>query len=186
MYKLAIIEKNNAIQSILKNSFISDNFSVHSFDEPEEFLRNFNMINPDFIFLDERISGMNPLNFCETVRNKYSFLVPIILFVNFHSSLDLQKLKNLGVDFIIKPFDSKELIGKIKFLLKIEDKKEKTLPVAEAIVPENIKIIEKELIKEETPEEIFDKIKPFLKNEIRSELRELLKKFEEVLEKKHA
>jgi len=185
MYRLVIIEKSNLIRNFLKNSFLSNNFSIHSFAEPEEFLKNFNIIKPDCVFLDENIAEMNPITFCETLRNKYSLLLPIILLVNFHSSIDLQKLKNLGVDFLIKPFDSQALIEKIKFLLKIDDKTEKTVTVAEVIVPEEKKVIEKEVVKEETPEEIFEKIKPYLKNEIRNELRDLLKQFEEVLEKKY-
>jgi DNA-binding response OmpR family regulator len=183
MYRLVIIEKSNLIQNFLKNSFLSNNFSIHSFAEPEEFLGNFDIIKPDCVFLDENIAEMNSITFCETLRNKYSLLLPIILLVNFHSYIDLQKLKNLGVDFLIKPFDSQALIEKIKFLLKIEDKK---MTVADVTVPEEKKVIEKEVVKEDTPEEIFEKIKPYLKNEIRNELRDLIRQFEEALEKKYA
>lgn len=41
----------------------------------------------------------------------------VLAVLNFYSSINLEQLKNLGADFIIKPFTKEELKQKVEFLL---------------------------------------------------------------------
>ncbi len=171
MNTLVLMEKNNIISEIIKDSL--SNVSVKKITNADDFLKNYSKINPNYLILDENFEDINPLDFCKTIREKYSLLLPILLVLNFYSTTDLERLKNLGIDFLVKPLNKEEIIKKIQSVFK---------PV-EVLSKIKESVVEKSQI---SYEDIIQKIKPMVKEEVKIEISYILKQFLEVVEKKDA
>lgn len=172
MNKLVLIEKNNVIYEIIKDSL--PNISIKRVVNSEEFLMNYNKINPNYLILDESFEDINPLEFCKTIREKYSLLLPILIVLNFYSTIDLENLKNLGIDFLVKPLNKEEIIKKIQSVFNPVEVLPKT---KEPVVAEKVQV---------SYEDIMEKIKPMVKEEVKTEISHILKQFLEVVEKRNA
>lgn len=172
MNTLVLMEKNNVIYEVIKDSI--PNISIKKVTNSEEFLMNYSKINPNYLILDESFEDINPLEFCKTIREKYSLLLPILLVLNFYSTIDLEKLKNLGIDFLVKPLNKEEIIKKIQSVFKPVEAVPKT---KELVVAEKAQI---------SYEDIMEKIKPMVKEEIKIEISYILKQFLEFVEKRNA
>lgn len=75
---------------------------------------------PDLILLDLVMPGVDGYEVCRRKRNDSAIKnIPVILFTaNLASKSIDEKARELGAeDYIVKPFDSKELIEKIKKLV---------------------------------------------------------------------
>lgn len=172
MNTLVLMEKNNVIYEVIKDSI--PNISIKKVTNSEEFFMNYSKINPNYLILDENFWDINPLDFCKTIREKYSLLLPILLVLNFYSTTDLERLKNLGIDFLVKPLNKEEIIKKIQSVLK---------PVEVLPKSKEPEVVEKVQI---SYEDIMEKIKPMVREEIRAEISYILKQFLEVVEKRNA
>ncbi len=171
MNTLVLMEKNNVIYEVIKD--LLPNISIKKVTNSEEFFMNYSKINPNYLILDENFGDINPLDFCKTIREKYSLLLPILLVLNFYSTTDLERLKNLGIDFLVKPLNKEEIIKKIQSDLK---------PVEGLPKTKEPEVVEKVQI---SYEDIMEKIKPMVREEIRAEISYILKQFLEVVEKRN-
>lgn len=172
MNTLVLMEKNNVIYEVIKD--LLPNISIKKVTNSEEFFMNYSKINPNYLILDENFWDINPLDFCKTIREKYSLLLPILIVLNFYSTIDLERLKNLGIDFLVKPLNKEEIIKKIQSVLK---------PVEGLPKTKEPEVVEKVQI---SYEDIMEKIKPMVREEIRAEISYILKQFLEVVEKRNA
>ena len=71
----------------------------------------------DLILLDIMLPGMDGLEVCRSIRREQN--VPIILVSA--KKEDLDKIKGLGVgadDYVVKPFDAKEVVARVKAVLR--------------------------------------------------------------------
>lgn len=171
MYRLILMEKNDVISEILKDTL--PNITMQKITNLNEFWVNYGRINPNYLILDEKFNDIDPLEFCRIIREKYSLLLPILIVLNFYSTVDLEKLKSLGIDYLVKPLNKEEIVEKIEYQLK-------PLKIFSTLK-------EKEATEkfQASHEEIMDKIKPIIKEEVKVELSAILKQFLEVLERKN-
>ncbi|MCX7988748.1 MAG: response regulator [Thermodesulfovibrio sp.] len=171
MNNLILIEKNDVILEMIKDSL--SQISIKKISNIDDLLKNFNKINPNYLILDENFDDIEPLEFCKIIREKYSLLLPILIILNFYSKIDLEKLKSLGVDYLVKPLNKEEIVEKIESRLKTP----KILPTLnEKSVTEKIQV---------SYEEIIEKITPKIKEEVKVEISNILKQLLEVVEKKN-
>ncbi|MCX8034323.1 MAG: response regulator [Thermodesulfovibrio sp.] len=171
MYRLILLEKNDVISEILKDTL--SNFSMKKITNIDEFWVNYSRINPNYLILDENFNDIDPLEFCRIIREKYSFLLPILIVLNFYSTVDLEKLKSLGADYLVKPLNKEEIVEKIESRLKPS----RVLPILkEKETTERFQI---------SYEEIMEKIRPIIKEEVKVEVSTILRQFLEVLERKN-
>lgn len=171
MNNLILMEKNDVILEMIKDSL--SQISIKKISNIDDLLKNFNRINPNYLILDENFDDIEPLEFCKIIREKYSLLLPILIILNFYSKIDLEKLKSLGVDYLVKPLNKEEIVEKIESRLKIP----KILPnLNEKPVTEKIQV---------SYEEIIEKITPKIKEEVKVEISNILKQLLEVVEKKN-
>lgn len=154
MYKIFLIERNPFVENFLNKFIDEERVSIIKFNSTEEALQGIEHQVPQLIILNEDVEE-NILNFCMTVRRKYTLLLPVIVVVNFYSSLNLSQLKNMAVDFIVRPFTLEELKKVIEALLF--KKKEASMD-----------------------EDFIMKIKPYIKEEVRAEMINILKQLLEV------
>lgn len=164
MFTIFLVGESSFILNYL-DSLSRNKFSIEFFSNIDETLQNIQKFNPKLIVLFEGQKEADVLNFCKKIREEYSLSVPILLIVDFYSSFNLNQLKSLGVDFIIKPFTQEEFNEKIESLLYKEKKSIES-------------IYEKE-------SEIIEKLRPYIKQEVKSEMQSILKQILEGMEQKH-
>lgn len=150
-----------------KDPFYLDNLnlSVTAFSEIDEALKRINEYNPQLIVLSEQIKEEDLFNFCQKIREKYSFVLPILMVLDFYSSVNLNQFRNLGVDFIVKPFTPEELKKKIDSLLVKQRRETFTVKGEE--------------------NELIDKLRPYIKQEVKSEMQNIFKQILEGMEQRH-
>jgi len=76
--------------------------------------------NPDLVLLDLVMPFMNGAEVCEQVKNDKALKhIPIILFTaSGNGAMTAEQIKNIGADdYIIKPFEPEELMGKLEGIL---------------------------------------------------------------------
>lgn len=160
MYKIFLLEKS----PFLSNYLNEDNFSVLTFSNIDNALESIKEQNPHLIIAGADIEESELLNFFKNIREKHSLLLPVLAVLNFYSSINLEQLKNLGADFIIKPFTKEELKQKVEFLL---GKKEQTISTYE-------------------DNEFIEKFRPFISKEVKIEIQNIFKQILEVMQQRNA
>jgi CheY-like chemotaxis protein len=75
--------------------------------------------DPDYIFLDLNMPGMNGLQFLESIKKTKASHLPVIVYSTSILPPHKEKIKSLGVfNSFIKPFSHLELIKILKTILK--------------------------------------------------------------------
>lgn len=164
MYPILLVEKSNVVSDLLGNLF-EDQLLIKSFSDIDEALKSIEEINPELVILTDEMDENGLLNFCQTLRQRYSLVLPVLMIVNFYSSMNTEQFKNLGVDFIVKPFSREEFKEKVGYFLF----KEKPTKVDVSFV-------------EESENELINKFRPYIKQEVQTEIYSIFKQLLEGME----
>ena len=116
MTKLAIIDDDQEILTLLDEYLAKNGFEVEGFADGESFLirdeTEFNLL-----ILDIGLPGIDGLEICRRLRQKSS--IPIIMLTAASDDLDRILGLELGADdYLGKPFNPRELLARIKALLR--------------------------------------------------------------------
>jgi len=122
MKQLAIIDDDPEILKLLEQYLTKNGFEVRAFTDGESFLK---ADESDFslIVLDIGLPGIDGLEVCKRVRQKSN--IPIIMLTA--ASDDLYRILGLELgsdDYMGKPFNPRELLARIKALLRRSEIKE--------------------------------------------------------------
>jgi DNA-binding response OmpR family regulator len=113
-----IIEDDPAILLGLEDLFKEDNYKVDSSSDGEDGLFKVLKTNPDIVILDVNLPSLNGLDVCRTLRQK-DFLNPIIMLTARSDQVDKIIGLEIGADdYLTKPFDQKELVARVRALLR--------------------------------------------------------------------
>lgn len=111
--KVLIIDEDKNTCSILKTSLEKEGCSVILAHDGEEALIKFNALKPDIILLDVMISKTDGWQICREIRKKSN--VPLLIITARNETFDKVLGLELGADdYIVKPFDVKEVMARIK------------------------------------------------------------------------
>jgi DNA-binding response OmpR family regulator len=168
MNMMLLIEKEPYIKRFLDDSISGESFYFKTASSKEEALQAIEHYEPEVVVINEDIDEKNILDFCQILRQKQTSNFPIILALNFYSTLNPSQLKDLNADFILKPFTSEELKKKIE---------EQFFKEKEAETASSFMLSEHEII---------EKIKPYIKEEVKNEIIKVLKLLTEVIEHRYA
>jgi len=122
MKQLAIIDDDPEILKLLEQYLTKNGFEVSAFTDGESFLK---ADESDFslIVLDIGLPGIDGLEVCKRVRQKSN--IPIIMLTAASDDLDRILGLELGSDdYMGKPFNPRELLARIKALLRRSEIKE--------------------------------------------------------------
>ncbi len=120
MKKILIVEDDKDIHSLIKSILKKENYEVISAYSGTEALLLIEHNNIDLILLDLMLPGINGEEIVEKVKN-----IPIIVISAKMSSEDKVNLLIGGAnDYITKPFDTNELLARIKVQLRMNTKNE--------------------------------------------------------------
>ena len=115
--KILIADDDPKILKLLKDLLNQEGFEVISANNGHEVLGQFNNATPDLIVLDVMMPGMDGFEVCRKIRAESS--IPIIILSAKSETPDRITGLTLGSDdYITKPFDSDELLLRIKSVLK--------------------------------------------------------------------
>ena len=113
--KILIIDDEKSIRLILEATF-KDLFEVISLDDGEKALNYLQSGNlPDLIICDIQMPNIDGFQFIEKIRNSGFFEdIPLIMLSGSEESKDRIKCFELGADdYILKPFNPKELMARV-------------------------------------------------------------------------
>lgn len=117
MGTILIIEDDMAIHSLIKEALELQDFQTLSAFSGTEGKLLFEQNQVDLVLLDLMLPGMNGEEFLQQIRQNSTVPVIVISAKNDQDS-KLQLLTNGADDYIIKPFDVKELLARIHIQLR--------------------------------------------------------------------
>ena len=116
MTKLAIIDDDQEILILLDEYLAKNGFEVEGFADGESFLSR-DETEFSLLILDIGLPGIDGLEICRRLRQKSS--IPIIMLTAASDDLDRILGLELGADdYLGKPFNPRELLARIKALLR--------------------------------------------------------------------
>ena len=118
-YRLLLADDSPTIQKVVELLLSPENFEIKSVNDGEEALKTIDSFRPDIVLADIDMPSINGYQLCERIKkNPSTSTIPVILLAGAFEPFDKNKAKSvLADDFIIKPFESTELIGKVQAVL---------------------------------------------------------------------
>ena len=118
--KIYIVEDEPDIRETLKYNFSNEGFKVFTAPDGEEALSNIKKVLPDVLILDLMLPGVSGLDVCKSIRADDDIRdMSIIMLTAKGEEIDRVIGFELGADdYVTKPFSVRELILRVKVLLK--------------------------------------------------------------------
>ncbi len=115
--KILIVDDDAHIAELISLYLTKECFDTMMVLDGEEALKAFEEYKPNLILLDLMLPGIDGYQVCREIRAKSN--VPIIMLSAKGEVFDKVLGLELGADdYIIKPFDSKELVARVKAVLR--------------------------------------------------------------------
>ena len=139
--KILIVDDDNNIAELISLYLTKECFDTKIVNDGEEALKAFEQYNPNLILLDLMLPGIDGYQVCREVRAKSS--TPIIMLSAKGEVFDKVLGLELGADdYIMKPFDSKELVARIRAVLRRYQPAKPEAAAAQSASRERIKCVE--------------------------------------------
>ena len=115
--KVLIVDDDSNIAEIISLYLIKEMFETKVAEDGYEALELFESFEPDLIILDLMLPGKDGYEVCREIRKQKD--TPIIMLSAKGEIFDKVLGLELGADdYMIKPFDSKELVARVKAVLR--------------------------------------------------------------------
>lgn len=115
--KILIVDDDTNIAELISLYLLKECFDTRIESSGEDAIRAFMEFQPKLILLDLMLPGMDGYEVCREIRKTSS--VPIIMLSAKGEVFDKVLGLELGADdYMIKPFDSKELVARVKAVLR--------------------------------------------------------------------
>ena len=116
-YKIMIVDDDNNIAELIALYLMKECYETLIVSDGEEALQQFPVFSPNLILLDLMLPGIDGYGVCKEIRKNSQ--VPIIMLSAKGEVFDKVLGLELGADdYMIKPFDSKELVARVKAVLR--------------------------------------------------------------------
>lgn len=115
--KILIVDDDSNIAELISLYLLKECYDTRIVGDGEAALKEFETYQPDLILLDLMLPGIDGYQVCRTIRSTSN--VPIIMLSAKGEVFDKVLGLELGADdYIIKPFDSKEMVARVKAVLR--------------------------------------------------------------------
>ncbi len=115
--KILVVEDELAVSDLLVYNLRKSNYEVLTATDGRDAIRMAQTSSPDLILLDLMLPGVDGLDVCREVRKKSD--VPIIMITARGEEIDRVVGLELGADdYVSKPFSVRELLARIKAVLR--------------------------------------------------------------------
>ena len=134
-YKVLIVDDDENIAELISLYLIKECYETRIEHDGEGALKAFHEFKPDIIILDLMLPGIDGYQVCREVRKTSQ--CPVIMLSAKGEVFDKVLGLELGADdYMVKPFDSKELVARVKAILRrtaVSDPKTEDAPVGEMV-----------------------------------------------------
>ncbi|MCH4153385.1 MAG: response regulator transcription factor [Saccharofermentans sp.] len=121
--KVLLIDDDPGIIEVLKLYFEKEGYQVFTCMQGDKAVATYNSTQPDIIILDLMLPGTDGNDICREIRKTSE--VPIIMLTARTDTLDKIIGLELGADdYIPKPFESKEVLARVKAVLRRTEKRD--------------------------------------------------------------
>lgn len=128
--KVLIVDDDKNICDLLRVYLEKEGYSTIISNEGNEAMVKFNLLNPDIVLLDIMLPGMDGWQICKEIRKASD--TPIIMLTAKSEIFDKVLGLELGADdYIVKPFDTKEVLARIKAVARRSGKLPKPVEMQE-------------------------------------------------------
>ena len=119
-HKVFIVEDEPDLRDTLKYNLENEGFSVEAYSNGEAFLGSVNKNIPNLVILDLMLPGLSGLDVCRELRSNENYDgIGIVMLTAKSEEIDRIVGFELGADdYVTKPFSVRELILRVKVLLK--------------------------------------------------------------------
>jgi DNA-binding response OmpR family regulator len=115
--KILIVDDDVNIAELISLYLTKECFDTMTVNDGEEAIKQFSSYKPNLVLLDLMLQGIDGYEVCREIRKTSS--VPIIMLSAKGEIFDKVLGLELGADdYIIKPFDSKELVARVRAVLR--------------------------------------------------------------------
>lgn len=115
--KILIVDDDTNIAELISLYLIKECFDTQIVEDGEQALETFSTYQPNLILLDLMLPGIDGYEVCREIRKTSK--VPIIMLSAKGEIFDKVLGLELGADdYMIKPFDSKELVARVRAVLR--------------------------------------------------------------------
>ena len=131
--KILIVDDDNNIAELVALYLTKECFETKIVNDGEQALKEFHAFHPNLILLDLILPGIDGYQVCREIRHVSD--IPIIMLSAKGETFDKVLGLELGADdYVIKPFDSKELVARIRAVLRRFNVKSPAVPSNEKSV----------------------------------------------------
>lgn len=115
--KILVVDDDRHIAELISLYLEKEGYDTKEAYDGREALKEAESIKPDLIILDLMLPGLDGYQVCTEIRKSSN--VPIIMLTAKGETFDKVLGLELGADdYIVKPFDSKELVARVKAVLR--------------------------------------------------------------------
>ena len=118
--KILIVEDEHGVVHLLKSRLEPEGFQVIAAYNGQEGLRAVTEGRPDLVILDLTLPDLDGFEFCRRIRGQAETArLPILVLSGRAEEVDKVVMLELGADdYVTKPFNAKELVARVKTLLR--------------------------------------------------------------------
>lgn len=117
MTKIFVVDDEVKLLEVIKDYLIKEGFEVFTSVNGEEALKLFPLLQPDFLILDLMLPDLSGEEICRQIRKQSD--VPILMLTAKSSEEDRINGLALGADdYLVKPFSPRELVMRVKAILR--------------------------------------------------------------------
>lgn len=121
--RVAVIDDDDSIRFLVQTLLERDGMRAETYPTAEAFLAAYRPESVGCLVLDLHLPGINGLELQE-ILNRQGIRIPVIVFTAQGSvPKAVAALKNGAVDFVEKPFDNRDLVGRIRGYIASETRK---------------------------------------------------------------
>jgi len=116
-YKILVVEDDNTLQEMLEYNLARQGYQVITTDNGRSAIEIARTQNPNLILLDVMLPGIDGFEVCRILRKELS--VPILMLTAKAEEVDKVVGLEMGADdYLTKPFSMRELLARVKALLR--------------------------------------------------------------------
>lgn len=115
--KILVVDDDANICELLRLYLTKEGYQVTVANDGEEGLEKFNAVKPDMVLLDVMMPRMDGLEVCRRIRKAGN--TPVMMLTAKGETFDKVLGLELGADdYVVKPFDAKEVVARVKAVLR--------------------------------------------------------------------
>jgi DNA-binding response OmpR family regulator len=117
MATILVVDDELSIQELVKLYLEKEGFRVESAGSGKEALERIGVVKPSLVVLDIMLPDMNGFDVCRELRQKYD--VPVLMLTARKDDIDKILGLEMGADdYLTKPFNPRELVARIRAVLR--------------------------------------------------------------------